>query len=210
MLIEKINKLYDRKDKPKERNKFFVSETNKCPLAILYSFKKVPKPKIDPVVYRLFADGDDAPARLIKDFIKLRILVATEINIPDNDLFSGRADAIVTIDNELYVVEIKAVNNKKFERMTKPSPEQVKQLQLYLYSFNINKGIILIENKDNQQLREFVVERDDTLINQLIESFKKLWIEIESNQLPEKPKDLPQWKCTYCPYSEICKKNNMS
>jgi len=205
MLIEKIYKLYDREEKPKDRTNFYISETDKCPIAILYSFKKIPKPKIDPVVYRMFGDGDDTHNRLIKEFIKLRILVAAEIDIPANDLFSGRADAIVNIDNELYVVEIKAVNNAKYQKLTEPSPEQIKQLQFYLYFFNIDKGIILIENKDNQQLKEFVLKKDDKLISQILEDFERLKIQIENNELPEKPKDLPQWKCRYCAYRDVCK-----
>jgi len=209
MLVEKIYKVYDREDKPRDRTYFYVSEADKCPRAVFYSFKKMPKAKLGPEVYLRFEEGDDTHKRLVKAFLKSGILVATEINTPRNDLFSGRADAVVNIDKELYVVEIKSVGSYKFKLSTEPSIEHVKQLQLYLYFFNIDRGIILLQNKDNQQLKEFIIEKDMGLINQILADFKKLKTEIENDALPEIPKDLAGWKCNWCPYNKVCKKNNM-
>lgn len=207
MLIEEIYKLYDIEGKPKDRDKFFASEVDECPLAIYYSFKKKPKIKLEPKVYLKFEDGNESHNRLAKMLFRLGIVRAIEVPIPENELFLGRADAIVSIGNELYVVEFKFVNKAGFEKLSKPNPSHIKQLQIYLHYFNINKGIILVENKDSQELKEFVIKRDINLIERILTYFKILKIQIMTNEIPDRPRDLPGWKCNYCAYGKICEEN---
>ena len=141
---------------------------------------------------------------MVRALFSLGIVRAVEVPIPEDQLFSGRADAIVDIDNELYVVEIKAVSRNKFERLSEPDPAHVAQLQLYLHYLNIDRGVILVENKDTQGLKEFVIKKDVKLVNRILVHFKMLKMQIVNDEIPERPKDLPAWKCNYCPYSRVC------
>lgn len=209
MLVEQIYKLYNKEEKPRDRDCFFVSEVDKCPLAIFYSFKKIAKAKLGPQTYLKFEEGNNTHKSLVETLFKLGIARAVEISIPENELFKGRADAIVSIENQLYVVEIKSVNNRKFEEFVsegKPDASFLMQIQLYLFYFNIDRGIILIKNKDTQELREFIVEKDMELINNILTYFEMLKQQIINNELPEKPKNLAKWKCNYCGYNEVCNK----
>lgn len=210
MLVEQIYKLYDKEEKPRDRDYFFISEVSKCPIAIFYSFKKVAKAKLEPQTYLKFEEGNNTHKSLVEDLFKLGIVKAVEISIPENELFKGRADAIVSIENQLYVVEIKSVNNRTFEKLVsegKPDAGFLMQIQLYLFYFNIDRGIILIKNKDTQELREFIVKKDMELINNILTYFEMLKQQIINDELPDKPENLPRWKCGYCPYGEICEKN---
>ena len=206
MLVKKIYGLFDREERISDRDTFFVSEVDKCPIAIFYSFKKKPKGKLGPQAHLRFSDGDDTHRRLVRALFSLGIVRAIEIPIPEGQLFSGRADAVVCIGGKLYVVEIKAVGSNKFKFMSKPDPAHVKQLQFYLYYLNIDAGIILIENKDTQELKEFIIKRDIKLVNRITTFFKILMMNIVQNEVPRKPEDLAEWKCRYCPYQEICDK----
>ncbi len=204
MLVEQIHKLYDKEEKVRDRTSFFVSEVDKCPIAIFYAFKKTPKARLGSQAYLRFEVGNDTHKRLVKTLSKLRILIADEVNMPHNNLFRGRADAVVKIDDEFYIVEIKSVSNARFQRLTKAATEHVKQLQLYLYYFNINKGIILVENKNTQELKEFIIEKDIVLINKILTDFEILKTQIANNEMPAKPLNLPGWKCNYCSYKDVC------
>lgn len=204
MLVKKIYELYDKEERYPDRNIFFVSEVDKCPIAIFYSFKKKPKAKLGAQTHLRFSDGDDTHKRLVRALFSIGIVGAVEIPIPENELFGGRADAIVAIKNELYVVEIKAVGSYKFKKLLEADPSYIKQLQLYLYYLNIDKGIILIENKDTQELKEFVVKKDVKMIKQILGDFTALKRKILNDELPGKPKVLAKWKCIYCSYRKMC------
>ena len=79
-----------------------------------------------------------------------------------------------------------------------------KQLQLYLHFFNLQKGILVVENKDTQELKEFIVEKNQELINKLLQQFDYLKDQIGSEVTPQKPENLEPWKCKLCPY-QFCK-----
>ena len=203
MLIEHIHKLFDKEERVKQRDKFYVSEANSCPVAVFFSFKNIPKEKLGSLCHLKFSHGNYTHNRLIAVLFALGIAKAAEIDIPDNELFTGRADAIVELNKELYVVEIKEVTKFMFEKH-KPNVNHVMQLQLYLHYFNIDQGILLVENKETQELKEFIVNKDPYLIRNIINDFMKLKLQINDNREPKRPEDLPEWKCNYCAYAKVC------
>ena len=74
---------------------------------------------------------------------------------------------------------------------------------MYLYFFNIKKGIVLYENKNTQELKEFVVEYDEKTVRDVLEKFEILRAQIKNNIIPS-VSDVNTWRCTYCPYRAIC------
>jgi CRISPR/Cas system-associated exonuclease Cas4 (RecB family) len=78
-----------------------------------------------------------------------------------------------------------------------------------MHYFNINKGIILVENKDSQELKEFIVEKDEKLLQEISAKFTSLKKMVDSNTLPLKPKfrNDEKWKCDYCQYRKTCEEN---
>lgn len=209
MLTELIDQFYldrEREKKDKERVQFFISEVGKCPRAIFFKFKKAPAQEIEPERLRVFEHGDFIHRMILAPLFSLGLVRATEVSIPPQKIISGRADAILSIDGEPYVLDIKSISGKlNFEKMEKALPEHIWQLQLYLHFFKVKKGILLYVNKDTQELKEFIFEYNKEQVKQLLEWFEKLKIKIEKNLVPLRLPDWPKnWQCQSCQFKEIC------
>lgn len=205
MIKELIDEFYKAKQENKEKVAFYISDAGKCPRAIWFSMKKYPKKEVDARMMRVFEHGNHTHMRIISVLFSLGLVTAVEVEIPENEMIHGRADAIVSIKGEPYVVEIKSVNTAKF-RKDEPDIDHIKQIQLYLYFFKIKKGILVYENKDTQELKEFPVSYNENLVKELFSFFNSLKEKIDKNLVPEIPKDIEDWRCEYCPYIEACEK----
>lgn len=92
-----------------------------------------------------------------------------------------------------------------FRNLAEPKEENINQVQLYLHFFDIKKGILLYVNKDNQDLKEFVInydkKRSELLIEDLMHLKKKIDLDVVPERIPTHPKD---WQCQYCQFRELC------
>jgi CRISPR/Cas system-associated exonuclease Cas4 (RecB family) len=227
MLKELIDKLYlerekEKRKKEKERIRFFISEAGKCPRMIFFRFKKAPAEEIEPERLRIFEEGEIIQQRILRHLFSLGVVRATEIQIPPQELVSGRADAIVSFTERTfadlgieikekielglpYVLEIKSISGKMNLKKL-PLPEHVNQLQLYLHYFKIKRGILLYLNKDTQEISEFVFEYDRELAEKILNWFSKLKEKVEADLVPLRLVDWPNnWQCQKCEFFEICK-----
>lgn len=205
MIKELIDKFYDAKQEKREKIAFYISDAGKCPRAIWFSVKGYPKKEFDARMQRVFEHGNHTHMRIMGVLFSLGLVNAVEIDIPRNEMIHGRADAIVNINNEPHVVEVKSVNSTKFKKDF-PDQDHVNQIQLYMYFFNIKKGILLYENKDTQELKEFLVNYDEVLVKKLFATFNDLKKHVEENRIPQIPEGIEDWRCEYCPYLEECEK----
>ena len=208
MLIERLEEYFQREERVRVRDYFYVTEVAKCPRQIFYSAKGFPRPPLDGQTARKLAVGDAAHQRIVQALYGMGIVVAAEAPLPPNPLFHGRADVIVSLEGKNYVVEIKTVHPYNFEQMVAaPRRDHYLQLQLYLHYFDIPQGVILAENKANQELREFVVGRDEEEIGRVLATFERLrrtiFLEGRLPPLPDKS-DWEYDQCRYCPYTDFC------
>jgi CRISPR/Cas system-associated exonuclease Cas4 (RecB family) len=207
MLKEHIDNFYTSQIREKDRVKFWISEAGKCSRSIYFYFKKCPKKAKDARVLRIMDHGDYTHMRIMAVLFALGLVKATEIGIPAQEIVSGRADAVVNIDGKPNVVEIKSINSYGFQKLENPKKEHLCQIQLYLHYFKIPNGILIYENKDNQDIKEFAVDYDEKIAKSLIEEFEILKHMIDSNIVPPIPLGLEKWECDYCDYAEECKKH---
>ena len=206
MLKELIDKFYLDKERDKEQHHFYITDAGKCPRAVFFKFKNVPRTKMAPEVLRMFDHGDYIQMQILSSLFSLGIVRAAEVKIPPQELVSGRADAIVTLDNELYVVDFKSMNSLVFRNLQEPKEENVNQIQLYLHFFKIPKGILLYINKDTLELKEFLIEYNPALVHKLLKDLTDLREKINSNIIPARLSGWPDdWQCQYCQFKEICK-----
>ena len=206
MLKELIDKFYLEQKKSKRQYHFYISDAGKCDRAIFFKFKNLAQEKLDARILRIFEQGEYFHRSLINILIRLGIIVAAEINIPPQEIISGRADAILSVDNEIYILDIKSMNSIIFRKLTQPKEANIYQLQLYMHYFNIKKGILLYVDKDRQELKEFVINYNAELCKRLIAKFKSLQTKINSDNVPMVLSDYPRnWQCRYCPFRLICK-----
>ncbi|MDP2930490.1 MAG: PD-(D/E)XK nuclease family protein [bacterium] len=208
MLQELIDQYYlDReKTKAREQTRFYITDAGKCPRVIFFKFKKAPKEEMEARVLRMFEHGDYIHRLILTTLFSLGLVRSSEINIPPQDLISGRADAILSLGNELYVLDIKSMNSFLFKGLSKPKEENLAQIQLYLHFFKIEKGILLYVNKDTQELKEFTVIYNPDFSKQLLKDLSVLKEKIEIDTIPARLLDYPENKeCQFCQFKEICK-----
>ncbi len=207
MLKELIDKFYLNRQKDKEQQHFYITDAGKCGRALFFKFKNVPRKELEANILRLFDHGDHIHQLIMKPLLSTREIhvVASEVNIPPQELISGRSDAIISDGKDLYVVDIKSMNSMIFKNLDEPKEENVDQIQLYLHYFKIPKGILLYVNKDNQQLKEFVINYDKNRASNILETLGEIKKKIESNVIPDRMSEYPDnWQCKYCQFREIC------
>jgi len=206
MLSDLIDKYYLDRQKDKEQNHFYITDAGKCERGIFFKFKNVPREKMDARMLRLFERGDYIQMQILNSMFSIGIVRSSEVTIPPQELIGGRADAIVTLNNELYVVDFKSMNSMIFKNLTQAKEENVNQIQLYLHFFKINKGILLYVNKDTLELKEFLVNYDKELVEKLLAGLKALKEKIDNDVIPKILQDAyTNWQCRYCPFADICK-----
>ncbi len=207
MLKEIIDKFYLEREKDREQSHFYVTDAGKCPRAIFFKFKNAPKKETEANILRLFDHGDYIHKLIMSSLLGSREIhvVASEVNIPPQDIISGRADAIISNGKELYVLDIKSINSMGFKYLREPKKDNVNQIQLYLHFFKILKGILLYVNKDNQELKEFIVEYNSSLSKILLEGLKSVKRDIKEDLVPSRIPSYPNdWQCRYCPFRQVC------
>jgi len=67
-------------------------------------------------------------------------------------------------ENRFFVVDFKSMNPYSFKDLKQPKPEHLTQMQIYLYLSGLKYGKFIYENKGDQGVKEFLVERDDALL----------------------------------------------
>jgi len=206
MLKELIEKYYQEKRDERKKTKFYISDAGKCPRQIFFRFKEAPRAEMEPRLLRIFDHGDLVHRKFVQVLDSLGIVEGVEIPIRPSEDISGRADAIVNIDGQRYLVDFKSINSTILQSMNEPKKEHVLQVQLYLHFFNLKKGILLYEGKDGLELKEFPVEYDEELVRKTLGEFQRLKINLEKDLIPKRLIDYPEnWQCKYCQFKEICK-----
>jgi CRISPR/Cas system-associated exonuclease Cas4 (RecB family) len=206
MLKDLIDKYFLDKEHDKEQQHFYITDAGKCERAIFFKFKNVPREKMSADVLRMLDHGDYVQMHILNSLFSLGMVRASEVRIPPQEIISGRADAIVTLNNELYVVDFKSMNSYKFKTLEAPPEENVNQIQLYLHYFGIPKGILLYVDKNTLSLKEFLINYNPGLAKALISSLENLKIKIDANVIPARMADFPGcFQCKYCSFKEICK-----
>lgn len=205
MLKELIDKFYLDQQKDREQTHFYITDAGKCGRTIFFKFKNAPREKMDARILRIYERGEHLHRNIFNILYRLKIGVTTEVSIPAKEIVSGRADAIICINNENYVLDIKSINSMVFKNLTQPKEENIYQLQLYLHYFKIKKGILFYIDKDQQNIKEFVINYDQNLAKALLDNFAKLKTKVESNIIPDRLSDYPlNWQCQYCQFKEVC------
>ncbi len=207
MLKELIDQFYLENQKNREQTRFYITDAGKCPRAVFFKFKNAPKEPMEPRLLRIFEHGENIHRSIFNVLYRLKIGVTTEIPIPQQEIVSGRADAILCLNNENYVLDIKSINSFLFRKLSEPKEENVYQVQLYMHFFGIKKAILLYVDKDQQEMKEFFVEYDQALCKDLMDKFHILKADIEADKIPPRLEDYKNnWQCTYCQFKDICKK----
>ena len=120
-------------------------------------------------------------------------------------VFRGHIDGIIDIDDEPHLLEIKTFNNSRYNELERKGipVEHRKQMQLYMYGLELDKGIHVGINKNNCEIHETLVEADKDLAVALIHKGINI---IHDNLTPPKPSYCTStfFKCKMCDFYNIC------
>jgi hypothetical protein len=113
--------------------------------------------------------------------------------------------------NSHIIVDFKTMNSYNFGRLRRPQAKHITQMQLYLYLSGLNVGKFVYENKDDQTVKEFIIIRDDSIIEVKKQEVLKLK-SVVGNLNSEGKRVLPQrahaagdnWECKSCKYKDHC------
>src|SRR4030042_5123616 len=142
MLTNLIDQFFLDKDRDREQHHFYITDAGKCERSIFFKFKNVPREKMSADVLRMLDHGDYMQMHILNCLFSLGIVRASEVKIPPQEIISGRADAIVTLENELYVVDFKSMNSYKFKMLQERRETMLNQISLICIIFKYPKDIL--------------------------------------------------------------------
>lgn len=114
---------------------------------------------------RIFEEGKSIGTKWQRLFIRGEIAEKEDLDVSrmaeEYDL-SYTPDGIIALNNKAYVVEIKSMNTFGFQK-AKGHPSGEKQLKLYMYFEGIPHGFVLVDDKNTQDFKIFLItfEGDD-------------------------------------------------
>lgn len=149
---------------------------------------------------RIFEEGKSIGTKWQRLFMRGKLGNKEDMDVlrlqPDYDLIYT-PDAIIELDGKKYVVEIKSQSTFAFKKQ-KSHPSGMKQLKLYMYLEGIDRGFVLVDDKNDQDFKILVAtdvnESDDAIADSLyhldqIRLAKKKTL---------KTKTLPECTCGKC------------
>lgn len=122
-------------------------------------------------------------------------------------------DAIITINGEKYVVEIKSVNTYQFKPMTEHA-SGTKQLRFYMRLTGIHNGIVLCDDKNTQEFKVFVFHYDEKaqeVTDHFVERLEAIRFYknrlIDEHKVPKRHPECTSYaskRCTKCNMRDVC------
>ena len=136
---------------------------NKCDRAVWLIYNgQMPEAELEPKLNRVFQNGEYLEKRIESWFSNLGILMGREVPVKHvNPEISGRIDFLIKHQEYGIVpVELKSINNAGFGKLKGPRDDHKIQLQMYLNIGHYDMGTLFYENKNNQEIKTFLVKRD--------------------------------------------------
>lgn len=128
----------------------------------------------------------------------------------DDPPIRGFIDAVVNIDGERIIVEVKTTRTEAFQsRMInmKGPAYQMYQLLIYMYIENVQRGMLLYENNNDKRMLAVPVEMTDEnreAVEKVFEWMRKIWAAHKDKQLPARPWKKTSPNCADCPLFDAC------
>ena len=181
-LLPLLDKYLDQRPAQERRGGFHPSDISYayCPreLAALRLGAAKKKKSVNPTLHRIFDNGHYFHERMQRYVREMNIVVndaylnnkngvCEEVRLDHPCGLTGNADNILTLKGQWFVTDYKSSRNDVFTNLVEPLAYHERQVVLYMgmlrsmmdLDFPLS-GLIVYENKDNQQIKEFRVEWD--------------------------------------------------
>ncbi|BDC00171.1 CRISPR-associated protein Cas4 [Saccharolobus caldissimus] len=187
-------RLEDYLSHTKDQNTLYVTDLVRCPRKVKYEseYKEL---AINQIYEPFTLLGDLVHMGLeglLKDRFNAEIEVEKEKEVQALGKpykIKGKADAIITDKGEKIVIEIKSSRSDRGI----PHLHHKLQLQIYLWLFEVKRGILVYITPDRITEYEINEAMDDSTIIRLVE---------DTITLRSSPRF--EWECKYCIFSVLC------
>ena len=183
-LLKSLDKYLEGEFSPMEAGKFYPSALgNTCDRYLYLAYNGfIQERPLDAKLQRIFDNGAYQEDRMADYFANLDILISRELRVKlDYPVISGRVDFVLTHDKYKEIaLELKSINTRGFNALKQaPKPEHEIQLQIYLNLLPLDHGVVLYENKNDQQLKAFELQRDPIKWKEIIDRCLRIMEMIE-------------------------------
>ena len=183
-LLKSLDKYLEGEFSPMEAGKFYPSALgNTCDRYLYLAYNGfIQERPLDAKLQRILDNGAYLEDRMADYFANLDILISRELRVKlDYPVISGRVDFVLTHDKYKEIaLELKSINTRGFNALKQaPKPEHEIQLQIYLNLLPLDHGVVLYENKNDQQLKAFELQRDPIKWKEIIDRFLRIMEMIE-------------------------------
>lgn len=189
-----------------------------CPRRWYYDFTGgvVREEDTDAMGIANMAYGTEAHERLQKLFKQADILIEAEREVSTRGVdgqppIFGFADLVIDWQGEEAVGEIKTTGQESYvSKKAKNSPAGYHLLQVLIYMkvLNLNKGFLVYENKNSQNLLILPVVwnvANKKLADDTWNWMTKVWENYQTGALPKRPfKSIKSVVCKTCPFTQHC------
>jgi hypothetical protein len=145
------------------------------------------------------------------------VLVYEEVTVrsePEYN-FCGNVDSIVDVrgtphadggNMDVFVVDMKSMKDTYFLELQHAKWEHVVQVHIYMWLLDLHAAVVLYECKDNQEIKEMFVPRDESIVERIKTEAKWLLRVIKRGKLPPRQKSYSQYKipCRFCEFVGQC------
>lgn len=139
-------------------------------------FKQLQGKQIPVNLKRIFEAGNSIHEKWQRLFLRGGLSTVEDLDrsrfLEKYDL-SFTPDAIITLAGTKYIVEIKSMNTYQFKQGNE-HPSGKKQLYFYMWLCKIRHGIVLVEDKNNQNFSVFPYEFNPSIVAPFVDRLKEI------------------------------------
>lgn len=171
MLIQAIDNLLQTRPKPERPKRcFHPSSLHKSPRELYYHYLEGDAhQEFESRILRIFDNGHAVHSRLQGYLQEIGVLRATEVPVEHEKYeIRGHADGIIEICGVDGVLEIKSMNSNQFYGSYEPKVEHLVQANVYMFCLGIPRCCLLYECKDTQELKEFYIKQDQSILGKIL------------------------------------------
>jgi len=167
--------------------------------------------KIEPLQAANMKNGIKSHDRIQEAMLKSGVATEIErkVEFEDPPIF-GYADAMIDYDGETIVGEIKTTSHKNFEyrrNTNKIADYHLGQMLIYMYVLEVQRGIVIYESKDTNELHGIVFEMTPKYkaeIENVLEWCREVWGLYQKDTLPKRSFRAGSKICKNCPVEARC------
>lgn len=184
-----------------------------CPRHWVYAFRGAHYDyNTSPESVAVMDAGTSSHERIQDAFERAGVLVEKERElITDDPPTRGFVDAIIELDGEKIVVEIKTTNDNNFtfrKNSNTPTPYHRYQLLTYMKALGINKGAFFYENRNTGEILIVPIEMDEKnegIIDEAWDWMREVHQTYKDGRLPMREgKNSNSVICRQCPLNKVC------